>query len=489
MLTTIDAIRKEATRKLDQNRRSDLGQYMTPVSIASFMASLFKKVSSKPIHLLDAGAGVGSLSAAFLERLTKKSKSVKVTAYEIDPLLLKYLKSNLDSYKKRLSERDISLKAEVLSLDFIEDASLKIVAGKAPKFTHAILNPPYKKINSNSDHRKYLRLTHFETVNLYSAFVGLSIKLLEAKGELVAIIPRSFCNGNYYKPFRYLISEETSIKRLHLFESRTRAFKDDEVLQENIIIHLVKGEKQGDVIVSSSTDVSFHDFVEQSYPFNQIIKNNDPEKFIHVPHHGKNHLENSDSISHSLGDLSVQVSTGPVVDFRAKEFLLQEPANDAVPLLYPIHFNGKEIEWPVTGRKPNAIVVNDETKKMFYPNGFYTIVRRFSSKEEKQRIVARVINPEKLQTDYIGIENHLNVFHSNKRGLPKEIAYGLAAYLNSTYVDTYFRTFNGHTQVNATDLKQMKYPSVKDLVRLGKWAKKLKSFDQSKIDEQLEKIL
>jgi adenine-specific DNA-methyltransferase len=40
--------------------------------------------------------------------------------------------------------------------------------------------------------------------------------------------------------------------------------------------------------------------------------------------------------------------------------------------------------------------------------------------------------------------------------------------LNSTLVDTYFRQFNGHTQVNATDLRSLKYPSRARLEKLGK---------------------
>jgi len=34
------------------------------------------------------------------------------------------------------------------------------------RFSHAILNPPYKKINSNSEHRLILRRMGIETVNL-----------------------------------------------------------------------------------------------------------------------------------------------------------------------------------------------------------------------------------------------------------------------------------------------------------------------------------
>jgi hypothetical protein len=44
---------------------------------------------------------------------------------------------------------------------------------------------------------------------------------------------------------------------------------------------------------------------------------------------------------------------------------------------------------------------------------------------------------------------------------------GLARYLNSQTVDTYFRTFSGHTQVNATDLRNLFYPSLAQLEALA----------------------
>ena len=47
------------------------------------------------------------------------------------------------------------------------------------------------------------------------------------------------------------------------------------------------------------------------------------------------------------------------------------------------------------------------------------------------------------------------------------LARGLAAFLNSTLVDAYFRQFNGHTQVNATDLRNLRYPTRTELESLG----------------------
>ena len=116
-------------------------------------------------------------------------------------------------------------------------------------------------------------------------------------------------------------------------------------------------------------------------------------------------------------------------------------------------------------------------------------MRRFSSKEEKKRIVARVITPKTQPGASLGFENHLNVFHHNKHGLPEDLAFGLAVYLNATLVDVYFRQFNGHTQVNATDLRALKYPDLNTLMALGQWSQNLKTFDQKQIDEKIATLL
>jgi hypothetical protein len=167
------------------------------------------------------------------------------------------------------------------------------------------------------------------------------------------------------------------------------------------------------------------------------------------------------------------------------------PGPDTVPLLYPAHFNGGRVNWPLAGhKKPNAISRNADTEKWLYPNGFYCVVRRFSSKEEKRRIVAGVAEPANfLPYSVLGFENHLNLFHMGKKGLPETLARGLAVFLNSSAVDENFRRFNGHTQVNATDLKLMKYPSHLALTALGDWAKRQLDLTQATIDEQIEKAL
>lgn len=488
MLQYADNVRKTVAPLTAPEHKSELGQFMTPSSVATFMASLFYKSKLAPCRLLDAGAGVGALSCAFIDRWVSghlKFKSVDVTAYEIDPILRFHLDKTLSSYSAR-----VSVTKRIIKDDFIRDAANLYKSGEGG-FTHAILNPPYKKINSLSEHRRTLREVGIETVNLYSAFVALSVALMASGGQVVAIIPRSFCNGPYYKPFREFLLQRASIRGIHLFDSRSKAFKDDDVLQENIIIHLECGAKQGDVIVTTSTDDTFSDVTKHTQPFIRIVHPNDVDKFIHIPiNHELNAIESSDSISYSLEEIDVKVSTGPVVDFRLKEHLCYNPQKGTVPLIYPAHFSDQNIVWPKIGiKKPNAIKRNIDTDKWLYPNGYYCVVRRFSSKEEKRRIVANVIDPATLNNaEVIGLENHLNVYHDGKKGLPELLARGLAVYLNSTAVDDNFRRSSGHTQVNATDLKKMKYPSRKILIALGKWAKQQANLNQKMIDKKMDEL-
>jgi len=482
----VEQQRLKISKRTDPKIKSQLGQFLTPEKTATFMANLFPN-SDDNCRLLDAGAGIGSLSAAFLNRWKAGRfcfQQVEVDAFELDQTLIPYLTETFEAYKGQCN-----LNVSIINDDFIRTASDFVSGNLFSKYlegyTHAILNPPYKKINNHSEHRLLLRNAGIETVNLYSAFVAITIALMKPKGQVVAIIPRSFCNGPYYRPFRKFILEQTAIRQIHLFHSRDKAFKDDRVLQENIIIRLERGGQQDSVAISTSKDDTFTDITSHAYPIERIVFPNDPEQFIHVPTSQETDtIEHLSKIRFTLTDIGLNVSTGPVVDYRLKPHLCKMPEENTVPLLYPSHFKGNHIVWPIVDmKKPNAIKRNTETEKWFFPNGFYCAVRRFSSKEEKHRIVARVVDPESFaEYPMLGFENHLNLFHENKQGLSKFLAHGLVTFLNSSIIDKVFRRFNGLTQVNATDLKLMKYPNRNNLTDLGKWAVQQEVITQDMID-------
>ena len=236
MLTAIEKTRLQVSKNTTAKKKAQLGQFFTPARIARYMAGLFNPASHKVCRLLDPGAGIGSLSSAFLERCIAGDlafSNIEITAFELDNLLHSDLAHTFSRYA---GQKPIAY--EMIGGDFIEEAVNRIQFGNSTGYSHAILNPPYKKINSASRHRLLLRQAGIETVNLYSAFVALTLAMMAPGGQIVAIIPRSFCNGPYYRPFRNFLLERAAIRQVHLFKSRDKAFKDDSVLQENIILVL-----------------------------------------------------------------------------------------------------------------------------------------------------------------------------------------------------------------------------------------------------------
>jgi adenine-specific DNA-methyltransferase len=133
----------------------------------------------------------------------------------------------------------------------------------------------------------------------------------------VGITPRSFCNGPYFLPFREDFLRHLELRRLHVFESRQAAFRDDSVLQENIIFHVVKGRNQpGEVLISTSSGEHGDDITETVFPFTEIVHPHDPQKFIHIPTAASHASAKAAmaGLTASLILLGLKVSTGRVVD-------------------------------------------------------------------------------------------------------------------------------------------------------------------------------
>jgi len=478
LLATVESYRREASEKIMSNRRAALGQFLTPSPIASLMAQMLF-VKSEKLRLLDPGAGVGSLTAAVTSALCQRPsppQEIHAVAYEIDSKLVGDLERTMVECARACKDHGIRFSCEVHQADFIaagadllHERGLFESAGAS--FDAVIVNPPYMKFRADSRLRRLLRETGIETSNMYTAFVWLALKLLSPVGELVCITPRSFCNGPYFTPFRRFLAATARLRRIHIFESRKKAFAGDDVLQENIIMHAYKGAHQGKVVITKSDGPSLDDVCEREVDHCRVVRRDDPMAMLHIA------LDELDdrvtrqvtALPATLADLGLTVSTGRVVDFRATHLLRSQNESGTVPLIYPVHFENGFIRWPRERfKKPQAISVDAAHEGLLLPTGYYVLTKRFSAKEQPRRIMAAISDPKRVPCKHIAFENHVNFFHQGGRGLSPELAKGLTVFLNSGMVDLYFRQFNGHTQVNATDLRAMRYPSLERLVDLGR---------------------
>lgn len=474
-----DLRRVEATRLLDPETRSALGQFLTPSPTATLMASMFR-FDKAEIRLLDPGAGVGSLTAAWVEQacaLKERPSLLDVTAYEIDGVLKPYLEATLRACAVAAERAGIELVWRIETKDFVRDSvsvlTKGLFAGSAAPFDAAILNPPYRKLASASVERQWLRSVGIETTNLYAAFLALAVRRLSDAGQVCAITPRSFCNGPYFKHFRQMFLSEMAIRRLHLYNSRGRAFSDDDVLQENVIVYAEKSSDRSMPVQVSTTDgPEDPNPVVREMPYAEVVDPHDRDSFVRIvpDETGRRVTVQMKRFARSLAELGLTVSTGRVVDFRARAHLRRDPEPGTAPLIYPTHFADGFVSWPKLGhKKPNAIVVDENiSRELLIASDVYVLAKRFSAKEEPRRLVAAVYDPSRLPpAREVGFENHLNYFHEQGKGLPLRLARGLALYLNSGILDQYFRLFNGHTQVNATDLRTLPYPERDELEALS----------------------
>jgi len=469
--------RLSAAARLDDRTRVKLGQFFTPAPVADFIAALPHLPERATLRVLDPGAGIGSLTASLVARVLRERPELRLhlTAFEVDRTLHDDLDATLTDCRAAAARQGMELAFELCSTDFlkwaVENATGSLLRDESRTFDLVVMNPPYRKINSAGTERRLLARMGLRVTNLYVAFLALAAALLDRDGQIAAITPRSFANGPYFRHFRQFFLDRMALDRIHLIESRSVGFADADVLQENIIFAATRngGAQAGSVMISTST--GYEDMpVIRVVPYTEVVSPHDPERFLRIT------TDESDtriaatmaSLPATLADLDLGVSTGRVVDFRAREHLRAMPNDETVPLIYPGHLRQGAVRWPCTeSTKPNALSRTGATERLLLPAEPYVLVNRFSAKEERRRVAAAVFDPTEVPCDAIGFENHLNVFHRRHRGLPLELARGLCLWLNSTIVDKFVRQVNGHTQINATDLRSLRYPSMTELVALG----------------------
>lgn len=441
-LMTAERTRSQVVATTAEATRSDYSQYLTPYQTAKLAASMFSDVEgNQMLRCLDLGAGTGILSVALAERY---GRSMSVDCVELDPDLA----AICDDELTRL------------------EVGHRIVAGDAltapiePGYDRVILNPPYKKMAAGDARQAGLPA---RSPNLYSAFMMVALWALAPGGECVAIVPRSWTNGQHFQQFRSWVLSCCSLDAMHVYGSRTEIFADTNVLQETMLVRFSKRPQSPTVRVSES-QVKDGEPVVHKYAFDELVDVEGDLTVRMIPAE-RGPLDGMATLKAS----GLCASTGKVVDFRSREVLRREFEPGLNRLIYARNFTAEGFEHPVEGYKPQWIDCSSERfTKQLIPAGSYVVVKRFSSKEEARRVKAHVLDLTEPQA----LENHLNYVHAGtpRRTIPLDptLARGLALWLSSTKVDEWFRARSGSTQVNASDLNAMPVPSADQLFELGR---------------------
>lgn len=466
---------------IPKGKKKQLGQFFTPVELAKFMLSMTTFGPKKEVKLLDPGCGVLILTCVFVESALEycnNIESIEIDAFDIDPSLIGAITTVSNYLTKWCKTQDIRINLNYNCTDFIIWHKEYTSSDNAPKkYDFVISNPPYFKIRKND-----LRLSAFKDQlrgqqNIYSLFLLISSEILECDGQLVFIVPRSFASGLYFQSFRELFFRNVLIDFIHVFHSRKDGFKQDNVLQENVIIRATKrmqGVENTKVKISSSFGINDVKAVaEREFFSNQLIKKLGQLDVIHIPVNSKQvkAMELFSTWSNNLISFGLKVSTGPVVPFRSSESLkyYKEESLNCVPFLWMHNCKKMKIVWPLKGTiKESWIVINSKSNSKTIKNRNYVFLRRFSSKEDKSKIVAAPHLQEDMNFENIGVENHLNYLYRPGGNMDILEVFGLSVLYNSSLFDFYFRALNGNTQISATELNFSPLPSIEVIHSIGK---------------------
>ncbi|MEY1638747.1 Eco57I restriction-modification methylase domain-containing protein [Tenuifilum osseticum] len=477
------------TQQVNTFHKKANGQFFTPTPIARLLAS-FCDFSKARIKILDPGCGTTILSCALIEHLVESKNRIEIidlVAYETDLELIPYSQKALDYLKDWLLNKGIQFNYTLHCTDFVLENATVLKENRLPSlfeetnsvvknFDIIISNPPYFKLSK--DDKRVIASQELVSgqPNIYSFFMGIAAKLLSENGELIFITPRSFASGNYFKAFRELFFNTVQIEKIHLFNSRKDTFNRDNVLQETVVIKAIREKINPNKKVFVSSSEGIKDIFEPSIKYfnsSDLIDLNTKEKILYLPTSDKEEriLSLVSNWENVLSDFNIRISTGPVVSFRALNFIQNRYENGTVflaPLFWLHNVNKMILEWPKQLReKGQYIRIESNSKSLLIPNKNYIFLRRFSTKDDKSRLIAAPYFCNYVNSEYIGVENKLNYIYRKDGHLDRDEVVGLCALLNSELFDTYFQIFNGNVNVSATELREMRFPPLAKIKEIG----------------------
>lgn len=463
--------------------KKENGQFFTPLKIARFMGNQIV-VDKEFISILDPGCGLCILSCALIEHqvvCSRELKEIKLAVYETDSELIPLIELVLQYLKEWLDLRNIVLSLDIYAKDFILENSLcleqcfNLYEAPIAKFDCIVSNPPYFKLSKDDIHVKAAQCIIDGQANIYSIFMAISTHLLKPNGQMIFIVPRSFTSGRYFRQFRTHLFKNVQIDFIHLFNSRKDVFIKDNVLQETLILKCSNTvDKRADAPVSISFSEGLDGLNNPSikkFKLGDIVDLKTVDKIIHIPVNIREEsiIKLFKFWDGSLKKYNIQISTGPVVAFRSKDYLLDDLADGCVPL-YWLHNVVKMLsDHPIIkNAKCQYIKVTNESRSMLLPNKNYVFLRRFSSKDDSSRLIAAPYFGNASIYPFVGVENKLNYIYRPKGHLGRTETIGIAALLNSELFNIYFRTFNGNVNVSATELREMPLPELEKIKAIGK---------------------
>lgn len=453
----IAEISKQASKSLSTTDKKKYAAYFSPAALSNHMIEIADFQGGK---LGDKGAGGGILSASAAARhiISNCNKPTFISANEIIPQIRDFLKQSYNAVSNKAHALNKAFDVEING-DFIDLADTAL-ARKSGDYDNIIINPPYFKISPKSELNASIKQhLGFTVPNIYSGFMLISLHLLKPKGSLTALVPRSFFNGLYHKSFRHYIRKHYSIDTITRYRSRSNAFKYENVIQENVIVKFTKRAQVPKIKIFTCLDPDSAPEHEMNLP-SELLLNNDNDIFaLPADLDELNAYTKTKRLPFKLKDFGLTLSTGKVVEYRHKQSLNNSNAGAMFIEAKCLDTNHETYRKKYSKRSHgNALAVNEQTASILIDAQNLILLKRISSNSDKQRINCTVLRKIDCTSSKLAISNHIQ-YISGEALNDTDFALEFAKYLSSNDVEKCIRAISGTTQVNASDIDLIRFPS------------------------------
>ncbi len=428
-----------------------MGQVFTPTAMAKQLVTLLPESGALVRETIgDPGCGTGILSLVLAAHLTNEQIHIgEALGFETDARLHQDWQQAWDLFRE---QAHLPIQDRLLE-DFTAHAEQLLSSGEIPgteKPSYITTNPPFIKVAKSHPLSKTLTKHGIPVPNMYAAFVVLACCWLKDDGHLLAVLPRSFASGVYFKAFRHWLGAQAgmSVEHVVLYKSRS-CFKN--VLQENLLIYLKKSGTQSPRVRISVADTPLakpeYDLI---MPADSIISDDG----WMLPRCGDDIdlINNNRRRAHNLEELGIQMSSGKLELHRLK-------GSELSKAIYARDFD-KHGNWTwAETKKPRTVLVSSRQVLHLPEKGGYIALKRISSNDgdKPQRIFPVWLCRDTVKATSVTLDNHIQYLH--KQGKPFDELEGkrLENYLRSEEVQAVVRAVSGTTQINRSDLEKVKF--------------------------------
>ena len=278
MLEKMIELTNEYIESMPKKERKKYGQFFTSMETARFMAALYNIDEKKSrVSVLDAGAGSGILSCAFIERLEMidSIQEIELTCYENDNNVLPLLKQNLEYCKEKSGKKiDINIIEDNYILSQYLDFNHMIGGNDDPKkYDFVIGNPPYMKISKDAPEATAMPKVCYGAPNLYFILLPWDCLIYVRMEKWYISFLAHGHPEHIFKRFREYFLTVGKLEHIHLFVSRSKVFDKESVLQETIIIKVRKTDKMPETvtITSSKSNSDFGEITSLTVPYDLVV--------------------------------------------------------------------------------------------------------------------------------------------------------------------------------------------------------------------------